>query len=58
MKKLEIKFKILAIWARIYFNCEHVHFVYIVKQKHTKFFVDFMKNNAMDFKNFQNSNYV
>ena len=57
MKKLEIKFKILAIWARIYFNCEHVHFVYIEKQKQTKNFVDFIKKNVMDFQNYQNLNF-
>ena len=41
-----------------YFNCEHVLFVYIVKQKQTKNFKDFIKNIFVDFLNFQISNFV
>ena len=40
-----------------HFNCEHVLFVYIVKQTHTKF-LGFYTKNFVDFQNFQKSNFV
>ena len=40
-----------------YFNCDHVLFVNIVKQKNPKNFADFIKN-LVDFQNFQKSTFV
>ena len=39
-----------------HFYCEHKH-VYIVKQKQTKTFADFIKENFEDFKNSQKWNF-